>query len=631
MAHRQRLRGFRGSQNTAYRLALVVLWALVLVSPGWAVTLVQRPYLQNVRENRATIMWSTRENTSATLQYSTGQDFGLSVAPRVRTFPTTQTALTYVFYQYQADLTGLDPGTEYSYRIIMDGQNLTPEPDHRFRTASNSDPFSFLVFGDSGSGSPSQQAMSKLMANERPNLVLHVGDVAYEEGTFDQFQANYFEYYWTLMQRAPFFPVPGNHEYYTQAAGPYLALHSPPSETVPAADLGRYYSFDWGGVHFVALDSNLLERPAPTSRMLSWLENDLASTTARWRVAYFHHLPYPLDHHVDDPLSAATHREFVPRLEKYGVQLVLTGHEHIYLRTRFLHGDAVVKSGSATMYITTGGGGGAGHEVKQLDFVEKAQTVYHYLRIEAETSRMVIHAIDETGKEIDRAVLTIPAVTSGTSVVNGASFTPGLAPGEIITIFGTGLSSETNQFSAVPLPSALSGTSVTINGLPLPLFYASPTQINAQLRLDQQGPATLRVTTPSGFTEVPVNISEAAPGIFAPVQHANGVNVSAAAPARAGETLVVFATGLGLVDNTVLEAGQLSPSLPLANSTTGVMVQLGGMTIAPDFAGLAPGFVGLYQVNVKLPADLPPTSYPLRLAAKGNSSNSFSIPVVRPQ
>jgi uncharacterized protein (TIGR03437 family) len=61
------------------------------------------------------------------------------------------------------------------------------------------------------------------------------------------------------------------------------------------------------------------------------------------------------------------------------------------------------------------------------------------------------------------------------------------------------------------------------------------------------------------------------------------------------------------------------------------MVQLGGMTIAPDFAGLAPGFVGLYQVNVKLPADLPPTSYPLRLAAKGNSSNSFSIPVVRPQ
>jgi len=628
---RQLLGGFRGTGSTAIRLASLVLCSLTLSFEASAVNLVQHPYLQNVRENRATVMWSARENTAATLQYSTDHEFSLTAPARVRVFPVTQTALSFTLYQYQADLSGLAPGTEYSYRIIMDGQNVTPEPEHRFRTANSTGSFSFLVFGDSGSGSPSQQSMAALMAKENPNLVLHVGDVAYEEGTFDQFQANYFDYYWTLMRRVPFFPVPGNHEYYTQRAAPYLALHSLPSETVPAPDLGRYYSFDWGGVHFVALDSNLLDNAPATARMMTWLENDLSGTKAKWRVAYFHHLPYPLDHHLDDPFCADAHRQFVPVLEKYAVQLVLSGHEHIYERTKFLRADTPVSSGLATMYVTTGGGGGGAHTVRARDFVEKSAGVYHYLRIDAEESRMVIHAIDTNGKEFDQAVLTLPSVTSGTSVVNGASFTAGLAPGGIVTIFGSGLAGQTTQFSTLPLPSALGGTSVTVNGAALPLYFTSPTQVNAQLRLDQQGPVILRVTTPAGFTEVPVNISEAAPGIFAPAQHANGVSVSQAAPARAGETLVVYATGLGPVDNAVLEAGQAAPSSPLANSTAGVMVQIGSRTIVPDFAGLAPGFVGLYQVNVKLPADLAPTDYLLRLAAKGNSSNSLSVPVVRPQ
>src|ERR1043165_1211221 len=319
MAHQQRTRGFRGVEKTAIRLASLVLCLLAVSIPAWAVQFVQRPYLQNVRENRATIMWSAHESTAAAVQYSSDQTYSLTASARVLTFPGSQTALSYTLYQYQADLTGLTAGTDYSYRIIMDGQNVTPEPDHRFHTASSSEPFSFLVFGDSGSGSPSQQAMAGLMAKESPNLVLHVGDVAYEEGTYDQFQANYFEYYWPLMERAPFFPVPGNHEYYTQRAAPYLALHSLPSEPAPAADLGRYYSFDWGGVHFVALDSNLLDNASAAARMLAWLDTDLAGAKARWRVAYFHHLPYPLAHHLDDPLCAYAHDKFLPILEKYVV------------------------------------------------------------------------------------------------------------------------------------------------------------------------------------------------------------------------------------------------------------------------------------------------------------------------
>src|SRR6266536_2639248 len=94
------------------------------------------------------------------------------------------------------------------------------------------------------------------MNQETPALVLHTGDIAYQSGTFEQFQAFYFDFYASIMKRAPFFPCPSNHDYDTNLAAPYLALHSVPTEGVPLADRGRYYSFDWGNVHFISLDSN---------------------------------------------------------------------------------------------------------------------------------------------------------------------------------------------------------------------------------------------------------------------------------------------------------------------------------------------------------------------------------------
>ena len=92
--------------------------------------------------------------------------------------------------------------------MMSDGTNLSTEPDHRFRTAGPG-PMTFLVFGDSGSGSPNQQEITKALVKERPNFIIHVGDMAYEEGTHRQFQANYFEYYQSIMRRAPIFPSAG--------------------------------------------------------------------------------------------------------------------------------------------------------------------------------------------------------------------------------------------------------------------------------------------------------------------------------------------------------------------------------------------------------------------------------------
>jgi uncharacterized protein (TIGR03437 family) len=538
----------------------------------------------------------------------------------------------FTFYQYRADVTGLAPGTAYSYRVIQGGQNVTPESDYRFSTPGPG-PFSFLAFGDSGDGSNNQLAVTLQMVTEHPNFVVHVGDIAYQSGTYNEFTANYFEYYYTLMRRACFFTIAGNHEYITQYSAPYLALHAPPTDTVPALDSGRYYSFDWADVHFVALDANLLDPYFATAqaRMLAWFENDLANTHATWKIVFFHQTAYPIFHHIDDPIDIAARALFVPILERHGVQLVLSGHEHNYQRSKPMRASVPVPVGTGgTVYMVTGGGGGALHPVVPESFLDWEASVWHYLRVSVDGQMLTVQAIGTDGKEFDRLVLTQPApLVPPNSVVNGASFTSSLATGELVSIFGQQLASGTSQASGFPLPINLEGSTVTLNGVvPMALVYASPGQINAALPLDVLGPATLRVTTPAGFAETNINIGDVAPAIFpSAITHADGTPVSATAPVTPGETLVIYMTGLGQVDGTI-GAGQAAPLSPLLRVLAPVVVQIGATTsITPDFAGLTPGFVGLYQVNVHIPLDLPPMAYLLRVSEKGIASNSQIIQV----
>jgi uncharacterized protein (TIGR03437 family) len=537
----------------------------------------------------------------------------------------------FTFYQYRAYLTGLAPGTAYFYRVIEGGVNVTPESGYRFSTPGPG-PVSFLVLGDSGDGSSHQLAVTLQMVTEQPNFVVHVGDIAYESGTYNEFTANYFEYYKTLQRRACFFTIAGNHEYYTQNSAPYLALHAPPTGTVPNLDRGKYYSFDWADMHFAALDANLLDPQFADAqaRMLAWFDNDLAQSQALWKIVFWHQTPYPIFHHIDDPLDIASRALLVPILERHGVQLVLAGHEHNYQRSKPMRGGVPVPIGTGgTVYMVSGGGGGALHPVVPESFLDWEASVWHYLRVSVDSQKLTVQAIGTDGKEFDRLVLTQPApLVPPNSVVNGASFTSSLAAGELVSIFGQQLASGVGQASGFPLPINLEGSTVSLNGVPMALVYASPGQINAALPLDALGPATVRVTTSAGFAETEVDIGDVAPAIFpSAITHANGTPVSAAAPVTPGETLVIYMTGLGQVDGTIA-AGQAAPVSPLLRVVAPVVVQIGATTpITPDFAGLTPGFVGLYQVNVHIPLDLPPMAYLLRVSEKGIASNSQIIQV----
>jgi uncharacterized protein (TIGR03437 family) len=203
---------------------------------------------------------------------------------------------------------------------------------------------------------------------------------------------------------------------------------------------------------------------------------------------------------------------------------------------------------------------------------------------------------------------------SAQSVLNAASLqnTAVLAPGALISIFGTGLASMPAE-SAAPFPPTLNGTEVTLAGQALPLLYASNGQINAQvpyaLTLNTQ--LQLQVTL-SGVPGVPqsLTVAPAQPAIFTKSETGMGqgaivnlsyVVVDANAPASPGDTVVIFCTGLGAVSPAVAP-GVLAPSTPpLAQTVSTVTMTIGGLPAVVSFAGLAPGFAGLYQINATVP------------------------------
>jgi uncharacterized protein (TIGR03437 family) len=229
-----------------------------------------------------------------------------------------------------------------------------------------------------------------------------------------------------------------------------------------------------------------------------------------------------------------------------------------------------------------------------------------------------------------------PAVYAG-GVVNAASFAVGgvLAPGSIASVFGTSLASSTAGASTLPLPVSLGGASLTIGGIAAPLFYSSSGQINAQipfgLAANTRPQVVLQTQTAISVPQT-ITMDVARPGIFvttAPqgvvINLANQV-VDATHPATAGDVVVIYCTGLGATKPPVV-TNQTSPS-PAAIAAIQPTVTVGGVNAPVQFAGLSPGLVGLYQVNVQIPAGVAAgNAVSMIMTQAGVASNAVTIAV----
>jgi hypothetical protein len=244
----------------------------------------------------------------------------------------------------------------------------------------------FAVIGDTGSGSEKQQQVADMMVRYRTafpfEFVLMMGDNLYGGETPKDFEKKFSNVYRRLLDaKIKFYATLGNHDLPLQIYYEDFNMNGK-----------EYYRFKKGNVAFYSLNSNYMDK-----KQVQWLESELAKDTSDWKVCFFHHPPYSSarKHGSDGQL-----REIVePIFVKYGVNLVLTGHDHVYEH---------IKPQKGIYYFVSGAGGLLRNgDVKQSsELIDKAyDRDMHFMLFEVDGDRIYFQTISRTGETIDSGVL----------------------------------------------------------------------------------------------------------------------------------------------------------------------------------------------------------------------------------
>jgi acid phosphatase type 7 len=350
---------------TAWLLPVTVLF---LPFPGYSqsygvagptaapVELFRGPYLQVATTSSIIIRWRTSVTTRSRVRYGTN-------AAQLDQMADDSSLVT----EHVVRLKGLLPKKKYFYSIGDFENTLQGDEENYFATpppVDGTDTCRIGVFGDCGNNSVNQRRVRDEFLNYLGHRYLTawilLGDNAYENGTDAEFQADFFNIYKKdLLKKYPLFPAPGNHEYHAEAnliptqethAVAYYQSFSMPTNGeaggVPSMTQA-FYSYDIGNIHFLALDS-YGEEDAQRYRLydtlgpqVQWVKRDLEANKGKtWIIAYWHHPPYTMGNHNSDREEELVkiRENFIPILERYGVDLVLCGHSHDYERSRLMYG-----------------------------------------------------------------------------------------------------------------------------------------------------------------------------------------------------------------------------------------------------------------------------------------------------
>ena len=301
------------------------------------------PYLQTGTAASVIVRWRTDQPTDSRVRYGTSAASLTSNADN----PALTT-------EHEVTVSGLSADTTYYYSIGTTAATLAGgDSNHFFATSpatGTTKPTRIWVLGDSGTANSNAQAVRDAYLNfagaTHTNLWLMLGDNAYNNGTDPEYQAAVFNMYPTMLRKSVLWPTIGNHD----TAGstnppldlPYHQIFTLPTNAEAggmASGTEDYYSFDYANIHFICLDSMTSDR-SPSGAMMTWLQNDLASTLQPWVVAFWHHPPYTKGSHDSDTEAQLIEmrQNALPILEAGGVDLVLTGHSHSYERSFLIDG-----------------------------------------------------------------------------------------------------------------------------------------------------------------------------------------------------------------------------------------------------------------------------------------------------
>ncbi|HEY3175837.1 MAG TPA: metallophosphoesterase family protein [Candidatus Polarisedimenticolia bacterium] len=325
--------------QTATSSDLVLVPRLSINRP---VAIKRGPYLQSGAPDSVVIRWRTDRPADSRVMF--GPEPGLLTSVVEDASLTTD---------HVVKLAGLSPDTRYYYAVGTTSDLLAgADADHYFATSpapGASRPTRVWVIGDSGTADAGARSVRDAYeafaaGGPRANLWLMLGDNAYQDGTDAEFQAAVFDMYPGLLQNTVLWPTLGNHDGHTAdsstQSGPYYDIFTLPTAGEAgglASGTEAYYSFDYGDIHFICLESYETDRSSGGA-MLTWLREDLVSTNRKWIIAFWHHPPYSRGSHDSDfDIELIQMREnALPILEQGGVDLVLAGHSHSYERSFLL-------------------------------------------------------------------------------------------------------------------------------------------------------------------------------------------------------------------------------------------------------------------------------------------------------
>ena len=334
---------------------------LRLSNNGGSIPVVTRgAYLQMLAPNSITVRWQTDIASNSKVDFGTTLAYGTPV----------NNATVSTEHEVQIT-TGLLANTKYFYRIGTSTTPIQGTANNFFKTgiAANASNFKVWVTGDYGvsaAGHPDQisvrNAYQTYVGSSPADFWIWLGDNAYSSGTATEYTDNVFNVHTELLKSLPFFPSPGNHDYGNQAYQSATTLTTNweyfNAFTMPTtAQLGgiasnteKYYSYDYGNAHFVVLDTWGANTNAA---MYSWLQSDLQANAKKFVVCYFHNPPYTKgthdsDNSTDDLPSFHVRQYILPILEANNVDLVLSGHSHVYERSYLLRGHTGALSTSST-------------------------------------------------------------------------------------------------------------------------------------------------------------------------------------------------------------------------------------------------------------------------------------------
>ncbi len=410
--------------GVGFVVLLVVLAVGRQVQVAWESRIVgaRAPYLQMLGSDRVTIRWQSEEPERGELR------FGFAPEALEWTLEESEPVS-----RHAVTLSGLEPATRYYYAIGTMSGHFTTAPE-----AGVDVPLRLWIQGDPGYATAAalkarDAALGWMDKRRRPgrplfDLWMTTGDNAYRSGSNAQFEKHLFSPYRELLANNAYWPSYGNHDDRRRA---FFELFDFPT----AGELGgepsgseHYYSIDHGPLHLIFLDSQS-ESLSATGEMAQWLERDLAANTQRWSIVAIHHPPYTKGSHDSDSWRDSWGRmvevreNILPIIERHGVDLVLSGHSHMYERSHLIachYGDSAsfepgmvvdgespyVKGEDGTLYAVVGSSakldhGPLNHPANAVGLKKRGS-----LLVDIQGAQLTGRFIDDAGKVADRFVIT---------------------------------------------------------------------------------------------------------------------------------------------------------------------------------------------------------------------------------